>query len=183
MLSWIRKKSSSSHVKSAVTVQVRALWWKRWCFRRPSTFPPHRCCLCTLWATSLHLNHNLPWVTRDPSVFSSFGSSALRFHLGRTQDCVNRSTRLSSHLFVAVFRCRRSEHWERRCSSVDWDKTVLLASALSYLATLFLVRTWVFYQQSLVCCWYCDWFFQRSFISCLSHLFSCFLLIQVRWSF
>lgn len=42
--------------------QVRALWSKRWCFRRPSTFPPLRSCLFTLWALTWQPDRNSLWV-------------------------------------------------------------------------------------------------------------------------
>lgn len=42
--------------------QVRALWWKRWCFRSPSTFPPHRSYLSMLLAITWQESRNLRWV-------------------------------------------------------------------------------------------------------------------------
>lgn len=46
--------------------QVRALWWKRWCFRRPLTFPPHRSCLCTLLAATWRASRNSQWANVEP---------------------------------------------------------------------------------------------------------------------
>lgn len=46
---------------SVNVAQVRALWWKRWCFRSPSTFPPHRSCLCTLLAATWQASRNSRW--------------------------------------------------------------------------------------------------------------------------
>lgn len=42
--------------------QVHALWWKRWCFRSPSTLPPHRSFLSTLLAVTWQESRNLRWV-------------------------------------------------------------------------------------------------------------------------
>lgn len=47
-----------------VNVQVRAPWWKRWCFKRPSTFPPLRFCLCTPWPVTKQRGHRSRWVKR-----------------------------------------------------------------------------------------------------------------------
>lgn len=46
--------------------QVRALWWKRWCCRRPLTFPPHRSCLCTLLAATWRASRNSQWANVEP---------------------------------------------------------------------------------------------------------------------
>lgn len=42
--------------------QVPAQWWKRWCFRSPSTFPPHRSYLSTLLPITWQESRNLRWV-------------------------------------------------------------------------------------------------------------------------
>lgn len=54
--------------------QVRALWSKRWCFRRPLTFPPLRSCLCTLWALTWQPDRNSLWVKEKS--FSHLGKMA-----------------------------------------------------------------------------------------------------------
>lgn len=50
----------------ANVTQVRSLWWKRWCFRSPLNFPPHRSYLCTLLAVTWQASRNLRWVKVRP---------------------------------------------------------------------------------------------------------------------
>lgn len=51
----------ADYVDANVT-QVPSLWWKRWCFRSPLSFPPQKSYLCTLLAVTWQASRNLRWV-------------------------------------------------------------------------------------------------------------------------